>query len=156
MAMLTVTVTLNALHAEGVGEHLYGFWPPSRLDLQLAACLLSFLMGLVRNTSWYPIFNGSHFENNIFIDPIVSARKKAEKRDRHGEREREREREREKSDFTFVVQILVACMQGCSRTPEYVKNEITKKAQTEADRPSPLPPPPPPHTRTQFFSNVSP
>ena len=29
---------------------------------------------------------------NIFIDPIVSARKKAEKRDRHEEREKERKR----------------------------------------------------------------
>ena len=33
-----------------------------------------------------------HFQN-IFIDPIVSARKKAEKRDRHEERERKKERD---------------------------------------------------------------
>ena len=32
------------------------------------------------------------FFQNIFIDPIVSARKKAEKRDRHEEREKERKR----------------------------------------------------------------
>ena len=45
---------------------------------------------------WKQLFGAhTHFQN-IFIDPIVSARKKVEKRDRHEEREREREREREK------------------------------------------------------------
>ena len=32
-------------------------------------------------------------KQNIFIDPIVSVRKKAEKRDRHEERERKKERD---------------------------------------------------------------
>ena len=43
-------------------------------------------------TEWKQLFGAhTHFQN-IFIDPIVSARKKAEKRDRHEEREKERER----------------------------------------------------------------
>ena len=36
-------------------------------------------------------FHTGYFQN-IFIDPIVSARKKAEKRDRHEKREKERKR----------------------------------------------------------------
>ena len=41
---------------------------------------------------WKQLFGAhTHFQN-IFIDPIVSARKKAEKRDRHEEREKERKR----------------------------------------------------------------
>ena len=39
---------------------------------------------------------------NIFIDPIVSARKKVEKRDRHEEREREREKEISLSLFMSI------------------------------------------------------
>ena len=46
--------------------------------------------------SGWSIFQEGDFDEkqfqNIFIGPIVSARKKAEKRDRHEEREKERKR----------------------------------------------------------------
>ena len=45
-----------------------------------------------------------HFQN-IFIDPIVSARKKAEKRDRHEEREKERKRRFGVNAWSVVAQL---------------------------------------------------
>ena len=48
----------------------------------------------------------SDWLKNIFIDPIVSARKKAEKRDRHEERERKKERDISASTPSWLMMAL--------------------------------------------------